>query len=117
MPTDLPVISVVVPCYNEAEVLELFYNRTVSVLKGCAPDYEIIFVNDGSRDQTAKIILTLHEVDARVKLVNLSRNFGKEIAMTACIDFAAGAALYYRCRLAESAGTYSGDDQPMAPRQ
>lgn len=89
----MPVLSIVIPCYNEAEVLPVFYQRLASVLATCQPDCELIFVDDGSRDETAATVLRLHDADQRVKLVGLSRNFGKEIAMTAGIDFAAGEAL------------------------
>lgn len=86
-------LSVVVPCYNEQEVLVAFYERTVRVVDGTGLDSEFIFVNDGSRDRTKEVLLGLRERDQRVKLVNLSRNFGKEIAMTAGIDFAGGDAV------------------------
>ncbi|MBN1586952.1 MAG: glycosyltransferase family 2 protein [Candidatus Omnitrophica bacterium] len=83
-------ISVVVAAYNEEAVIEQFYERTARVLESISPDYEILVVNDGSRDSTAAKVRALHQKDARVKLVDLSRNFGKEIAMSAGLDFASG---------------------------
>lgn len=88
-----PEISVVVPCYNEEAVLPVFFERVGAVLERQGVDYEIIFVNDGSRDATAAVIRAMCFRDPRVKLVDLSRNFGKEIAMTAGIDFSAGTAV------------------------
>lgn len=89
-----PLISVVVPAYNEEAVLAAFHAR-MSALFERLPEYrcEIIFVNDGSTDQTQAIIDELCTRDARVASVNLSRNFGKEIAMTAGFDYAAGDAV------------------------
>jgi glycosyltransferase involved in cell wall biosynthesis len=89
----MPTLSMVVPCYNESEVLPFFYERTTKVVESCNIDYEIIFINDGSEDQTLDIISTLCKNNQRVKLIDLSRNFGKEIAMTAGIDFACGDAV------------------------
>jgi glycosyltransferase involved in cell wall biosynthesis len=88
-----PIISLVVPCYNESEVLPSFYERTTAALDCCVTDYEIIFINDGSDDQTLEIIGIFCKNDHRAKLVDLSRNFGKEIAMTAGLDFACGEAV------------------------
>jgi glycosyltransferase involved in cell wall biosynthesis len=88
-----PLISVVVPCYNEEAMVEAFWRRTAPVLEALDPGYEIVFVNDGSRDRTAARIFALHLSDPRVKLVDLSRNFGKEIAMSAGLDYALGQAV------------------------
>ena len=86
------LISVVVSVYNEELVLREFYQETGKVLKTIPEnwDYELIFVNDGSRDQSIKILRELAERDARVKIVNFSRNFGHEAAMIAGIDHASG---------------------------
>jgi polyisoprenyl-phosphate glycosyltransferase len=89
----IPLLSIIVPCFNESEVLPVFYERTARVLESCNIDYEIIFINDGSDDQTLEVISTLLQNNQRVKLIDLSRNFGKEIAMTAGIDFACGEAV------------------------
>ena len=89
-----PLISVVVPAYNEEAVLAAFHTR-MSALFDQLPAYrcEMIFVNDGSSDRTQAIIDELCTRDTRVASVNLSRNFGKEIAMTAGFDHARGDAV------------------------
>ncbi|MBT9521154.1 MAG: glycosyltransferase family 2 protein [Dechloromonas sp.] len=86
-------LSVVVPAYNEEEVLPELYRRLSAVLSGFCPNYEILFVNDGSRDGTLEVMRNLKTADAHVGYVNLSRNFGKEIAMTAGLDAARGDAV------------------------
>jgi glycosyltransferase involved in cell wall biosynthesis len=87
------LLSVVVPAFNEAEVLPEFHRRLSEALNGLALDSEIIYVNDGSTDATAVILRALQNDDARVAVVDLSRNFGKEIAMTAGLDHASGDAV------------------------
>jgi glycosyltransferase involved in cell wall biosynthesis len=84
-----PAISVVVPAYNEQEVLPAFHERLVPVMQALGLPWEVVFVNDGSRDATLDIMLALQARDPRVSVVNLSRNFGKEIALTAGLDHAA----------------------------
>jgi polyisoprenyl-phosphate glycosyltransferase len=93
LPGDRPTLSVVVPAYDEEEVLPLFHERLVAVLARLDLDAEIIYVDDGSRDGTARVIEGLRERDARVALVGLSRNFGKEIALSAGLDHARGDAV------------------------
>jgi glycosyltransferase involved in cell wall biosynthesis len=83
-----PAISVVVPAYNEQEVLPDFHARVVPVLEVIGLPFEVVYVNDGSRDRTLEIMLALRAADPRVAVVNLSRNFGKEIALTAGLDHA-----------------------------
>lgn len=85
-------ISVVVSVYNEELVLREFYQETGKILKTLPAhwDYELIFVNDGSRDKSMEILKELADHDARVKVVNFSRNFGHEAAMIAGIDHASG---------------------------
>lgn len=85
-----PSISVVAPAYNEEEVLDEFYRRVSSVLSGLGTPYEIVLVNDGSNDRTLAIMHELHSNDLRVRIVDLSRNFGKEIALSAGLDHAHG---------------------------
>lgn len=85
------LITILIPAYNEQEVLRLLYDR-LNTLTGSLPQYnfEILFVNDGSKDQTLNIIRELREKDTRICYVNLSRNFGKETAMIAGLDYAKG---------------------------
>lgn len=89
-PNDCPSISVVAPAYNEQEVLEEFYRRVTSVLRGLGCSYEIVLVNDGSSDNTLTLMHELHKSDSHVSVVDLSRNFGKEIALTAGLDHTHG---------------------------
>lgn len=86
----LPSISVVAPAYNEEEVLVEFYRRVVAVLEATGAEFEIVLVNDGSRDQTLGLMLSLQKIDPRVSVIDLSRNFGKEIALTAGLDHTKG---------------------------
>ena len=83
-------ISVVVPAYNEEQVLPEFHSRLAAVLDGLNLSSEIIYVNDGSRDGTLGVLHALRAEDARVAIIDLSRNFGKELAMTAGLDYARG---------------------------
>jgi glycosyltransferase involved in cell wall biosynthesis len=85
---DAPALSVVVPCYNEEEVLPACHARLTSVLGQLGMAYEIVYVNDGSRDRTLPLLEGLAAADPHVAYVNLSRNFGKEIALTAGLDHA-----------------------------
>jgi glycosyltransferase involved in cell wall biosynthesis len=85
-----PSISVVVPAYNEEEVLPEFYRRTSAVLSALGVPYEIVFVNDGSKDSTLVVMTGLRQQDPNVTVVDLSRNFGKEIALTAGLDQCCG---------------------------
>ena len=87
----IPEISVVLPVFNEDAGLKELYRRVKAVLTATGLRYEVIFVNDGSRDKSWERILELANADASVKAVNLSRNFGHQIAITAGIDLASGA--------------------------
>lgn len=84
------LLSVVVPAYNEQEVLPEFHRRLSAVLDQMDVNAEVVYVNDGSRDTTLQVLQHTREADPRVALVNLSRNFGKEIALTAGLDYAHG---------------------------
>jgi len=88
-----PEISVVIPLYNEEETLSVLAERLTRVLDGLGTTYEVVFVNDGSRDGTAEILRSLHDGDPRIKAIGLSRNFGHQIAISCGIDFAAGRAV------------------------
>lgn len=84
-------ISILIPCYNEQEVLHECYERINMVVRSIAKyDFQFVFVNDGSSDHTIDIIRDLRSNDKRVCYVDLSRNFGKEIAMMAGIDYLTG---------------------------
>lgn len=86
-------ISVVVPAYNEQEVLPEFHKRVGAVLDALPFDSEVLYVNDGSTDSTLQVLQGLRESDERVTIVDLSRNFGKEIALTAGLNTAEGEAV------------------------
>lgn len=77
------LLSLVVPCYNEEQALPIFYEEVTKVLSQMKCDYELLLVNDGSKDQTLKIMKELAEKDAHVRYLSFSRNFGKEAAMYA----------------------------------
>lgn len=84
-------ISILIPAYNEQEVLRALYERLDKIAKETTDyNFEFLFVNDGSRDRTLEIIKSYTDNDDRVAYVNLSRNFGKEIAMAAGIDYVTG---------------------------
>ncbi|MDQ3064776.1 MAG: glycosyltransferase family 2 protein [bacterium] len=89
------LLSVIVPLYNESEGVEIFHNELLlpSLKKIVSNSYEIIYVNDGSKDNTLDLITDIAKKNSRVKVVNLSRNFGKEIATTAGITVASGDAI------------------------
>ncbi|NLI91195.1 MAG: glycosyltransferase family 2 protein [Peptococcaceae bacterium] len=87
-------ISILIPAYNEEDVLEKLYARLDQVLDQLHQyDTEILFINDGSKDKTLEIIKTLQRKDSRISYVDLSRNYGKEIAMIAGLDYSTGDAV------------------------
>ncbi len=83
-------LSLVVPCYNEQDNVKAFYEACKQAFAGKIDDYEIVFVNDGSKDNTWKELKTLWEQAGNLKIVNFSRNFGKEAAMYAGLQKAEG---------------------------
>lgn len=84
-------ISILIPCYNEEASLPLLYTELVKVMDSCKSyDWEVLFINDGSRDNTLAVIKNLHQRDIRISYVDLSRNFGKENAMLAGFDYVTG---------------------------
>jgi dolichol-phosphate mannosyltransferase len=93
MATDHPILSVVAPCFNEEGVLHELYRRISQVLDGSGETWELVLVNDGSRDRTPEIMRELHAQDERVKVVDFARNFGHQIAVTAGMDYARGDAV------------------------
>jgi polyisoprenyl-phosphate glycosyltransferase len=88
-----PVFSVVVPMFNEAEIIGDMHRRLAAAMATLDAPWEVIYVNDGSRDATLRVVEALRLADSHVALVNLSRNFGKEIATTAGLDHACGDAV------------------------
>ena len=91
--TSEKILSVVAPAYNEGEGLDEFYSRLVESVKDLNIELEIIYVNDGSQDETIEIMSKQRNSDSRITIVDLSRNFGKEIALTAGLDHATGDAV------------------------
>ena len=84
-------LSLIVPCYNEAENVTLFQDAVITAFEGCDYDYEIVFVNDGSRDATLHNLKKIHaQQKCPVKVISFSRNFGKESALFAGLQHASG---------------------------
>lgn len=85
-------ISIIVPCYNEEKAIPLFYEELLKNLKGFPKtvEFEILFINDGSKDDTLKIVKDLANKDSKVKYISFSRNFGKEAAIFAGLENATG---------------------------
>jgi len=88
--TEHPALSVVIPVYNEEENLAVLYRRLVAVLAACEPDYEIIFIDDGSSDRSPEQLQGFAAQDGRVKVVELARNFGHQVAISAGLDHSRG---------------------------
>lgn len=89
----MSLLSVIVPCYNEEENVQLFYEelmKNTSYFEGKGVELELLYINDGSKDGTVREVRKLHERDSRVHLISFSRNFGKEAAMFAGLENAAG---------------------------
>jgi dolichol-phosphate mannosyltransferase len=89
----LAVISIIVPVFNEELVIHETYKRLKAIMDSLDDPYEIIFVNDGSRDNTAVIVQSICETDSNVKLIDFSRNFGHQIAITAGMEYSNGKAI------------------------
>lgn len=86
-------VSIVIPMYNEESNLDYLFERLFIVMNNLAITYEIICINDGSKDETLSKLLQYHQRYPLIKIINLSRNFGKEIALSAGIDYANGNAV------------------------
>ena len=84
------MISIIVPCYNEQEALPLFHKEITRVLQEMGESYELLLVNDGSRDSTLDVMRTLAQEDSHVVYLSFSRNFGKESAMYAGMEASVG---------------------------
>src|SRR6266851_1614739 len=83
-------LSVIIPCYNEGEVLPLLEERLLAALDSLEVDWEVIFVDDGSRDATFAQLTAMHWQEPRFKVVSLSRNFGHQSAISAGLAYASG---------------------------
>lgn len=88
-----PIYSIVAPIFNEEETLPHFYARLIQVMEGLGEPFEVILVNDGSRDTSYKVMKGLYEQDPRVHIIDFSRNFGHQIAISAGLDYARGKAV------------------------
>ncbi|MDO4551219.1 MAG: glycosyltransferase family 2 protein [Planctomycetia bacterium] len=88
-----PEISIITPAFNEEESLPLFYEKVSRQLNEIGINWEIIIVDDGSRDQTAAVAKKLHQRDSRVKVIVFSRNFGTQVSISAGLDASAGRAV------------------------
>lgn len=92
-PSARPVFSLVIPIWNEQAVIPVLYERVVQVMESTAERWELLFVNDGSTDRSLALLVALQANDPRVKVLNFSRNFGHQIAITAGCDYAEGDAV------------------------
>ncbi len=88
-----PVYSIVAPVFNEEQTLPHFYKRIITVMEQVAEPFELLLINDGSRDASLQIMQNLHEHDPRVRVVDFSRNFGHQVAISAGLDYARGDAV------------------------
>ena len=91
----MKLLSIVVPCYNEQEVLPLFYDKITEVMAGMKSehpelDYEVVFINDGSKDKTLEGLRKCARMDERIRYISFSRNFGKEAGMFAGLEASKG---------------------------
>jgi len=87
------MISIVVPLYNEEEVIGESYKRLTEVMQSSGEEYELVFIDDGSRDKTAQMTREIAKNDSHVHFLSFSRNFGHQIAITAGMDYAKGDAV------------------------
>ncbi len=90
---DSPVFSIVAPVLNEEETLPYFYERIIKVMAQVQESFELLLINDGSTDQSYRIMQELHQQDSRVRVINFSRNFGHQAAISAGLDYACGQAI------------------------
>ncbi len=86
-------LSIIVPIYNEEAVIPELYKRITGVMDKIGVSWEMVCINDGSRDRSVAMLLDLHRADPRIKLLDFSRNFGHQIAITAGLDYAEGDAV------------------------
>ena len=88
-----PEISVIIPCYNEEKSIQLMYDRLITSISSITVNFEFIFINDGSKDNSHFELIRLSKEDSRVNYINFSRNFGHQIAVTAGLDYSTGSAV------------------------
>jgi len=84
------MLSVIVPCFNEEESLPIFYKEVIKIIKKMKVDFELIFINDGSKDKTLEILRNLAKEDKHVRYISFSRNFGKEAGVLAGLKSSRG---------------------------
>jgi len=92
-PSRAPIYSIVAPVFNEKETIPHFYERVIRVMEEVGEAFELVLVNDGSTDGSYEVLQQLHEQDTRVHVIDFSRNFGHQIAISAGLDFAHGDAV------------------------
>lgn len=80
-------LSLVVPVFNEGSALDSFFDRVLPILEQTTPDYEIVCFNDGSSDRSLATLVRAHLACSRIKIIDLSRNFGKEAALAAGLEY------------------------------
>src|SRR5687768_2397566 len=85
-------LSIVVPVYNEQDVIQEFHSRLRAVLQGTGMEHEVVFIDDGSQDGTFPLLQGIQRVDPAVRLIQLSRNFGHQYAISAGLDNVSGRA-------------------------
>jgi dolichol-phosphate mannosyltransferase len=90
---DRPLLSVIVPCFNEEEGVGACHGRLTTVLSGITDAYEVLYIDDGSTDNTAQLLQSIHEKDAHAVVLRLSRNFGHQPAVSAGLDATRGQAV------------------------
>src|SRR5450631_1673707 len=86
-------LSLVIPCYDEREVLPETHRRLLAVLEKIGLPFELVYVDDGSHDNTLEILRQFRSTDGRVRVIGLSRNFGHQMAVSAGLEYAAGEAI------------------------
>jgi len=89
----MPTLSIIIPIYNEEGNIPVLYERMTKVMTDLGESYELVFINDGSKDNSLALVMELAQKDEQVKYLDFSRNFGHQIAVTAGIDAAKGDAL------------------------
>ncbi len=92
-PSSRPRYSIVAPVFNEEQIIEELHRRMTEAMDTLDEPYELVLVNDGSHDRSLELMLKLRETDPRVKIINFSRNFGHQVAITAGLDYAQGDAV------------------------